>query len=652
MSRLFGLALVALAAAAPARAADPPERLLAPTTQLYVRWDGVTPHKDAYKASVWGPVMEGPTGDSIRAILAKAPKLLGSDLLAGPLLEGKPPEELKAVHADLKHLEKVVDLLADKGILVAAEVRGPQPTLKGIGKTIGGLLGGQGPDPSSFVPEVTVFLIVPDVGDRADTLFAPTRLMLRNSSPGAVAKPFPAEWGVKGYTWNSGPLSAPAHMGEWVIDGHFVEYFGTVPIEQVIQRMKENGKTGGLTAHPLFARGSKLGETAGFESVARGFVDAKAVVGLAKRLAGPLVPGLAERVDAVGLGNLEAVVFSSGFNGKHSRALWEFDLPGERKGLAKVLKRTPLTIDDLPPMPPDVSRFAALRVDAPAAYDAGLNVVEALLMNQPFGGEEEAKTTAEKIQIRKEYLAREVDKALGLSVKDELLPHLGDKVVIFQAPVEGLSVFGTVVAISCKDPARVMAAADRLQRPIEAVVGGGQAKVRRKVYRGVEMREIYTRGFGILTPSYAVVGEWLVVAAHPQGVQGFILRHQGSIEKWKPDADVSARLTKMLPDAVGIQYCTPKSVVHNLCCIGPLFLSVATRIGRQFGNDSGDFDPLDVGLIPNGYELGGHLFPNLTVTRDDGKTLRVDVNESFGLPLEFAGLEVLVFAAFTGLGLF
>src|SRR5436305_3737788 len=180
MCRPLGLALLALAAAAPARAGEPPEKLLSPTTQLYVRWDGVTPHKAAYQASIWGPIMAGPTGDTIRTLLAKTPKLLGSDLLAGPLLEGRPPEELRAVHADLKHLEKVVDLLADKGVLVAAEVRGPQPTLKGIGKALGGLLGGEGPDPSSFTPEATVFIIVPDVGDRAETLFAPTRLMLRN----------------------------------------------------------------------------------------------------------------------------------------------------------------------------------------------------------------------------------------------------------------------------------------------------------------------------------------------------------------------------------------------------------------------------------------------------------------------------------------
>src|SRR3954471_16064907 len=129
MNRLFAAALVALAFAPPAIAADPPavgqdapEKLLPPSTQLYVRWDGITAHNDAYKKSIWGGVMAGPTGDSVRALIAKGPKLLGASVLADPLLDGKSPLELKGNLADLKSAEKLIDLIADKGVIVAAEV--------------------------------------------------------------------------------------------------------------------------------------------------------------------------------------------------------------------------------------------------------------------------------------------------------------------------------------------------------------------------------------------------------------------------------------------------------------------------------------------------------------------------------------------------
>ena len=98
----------------------------------------------------------------------------------------------------------------------------------------------------------------------------------------------------------------------------------------------------------------------------------------------------------------------------------------------------------------------------------------------------------------------------------------------------------------------------------------------------------------------------------------------------------------MTTDAVGIQFCDPRGTAQNLCTVGPLFLAT---VGQAFNrNDSGgDFDPIDVGLIPNSHELSKHLFPNLTVTRDDGKTLRIEVSESLSLPLEFLGLEPLLF---------
>src|SRR5262249_26399053 len=158
----------------------------------------------------------------------------------------------------------------------------------------------------------------------------------------------------------------------------------------------------------------------------------------------------------------------------------------------------------------------------------------------------------------KAYIERELTKALGLNLRTDLLPHLGDKVCIFQTPTEGLSIFGTVICVSVKDAAKVRAATERLNRLLEQQAGG-PLKARKQVLDGVDIREVYGRGFGVLTPTYAVTGDWLVIAGHPQPVQGFVLRTAGKLEKWKPDADTAARLAKMPADAIGIQFCNPKS---------------------------------------------------------------------------------------------
>jgi hypothetical protein len=408
--------------------------------------------------------------------------------------------------------------------------------------------------------------------------------------------------------------------------------------------MAANAQKGGVTGHPLYQR---VNANPGFTSVARGFVDAGRVVGLAKSLIGPFVPGVRERIDDLGLNGLKAVVFNSGFDGKESRAIWEVDLPGERKGLGKVLSRQPLGLKDLPPMPTDVSRFSALRVDPTATYDAGILAVEALTMFERDIGGEEGKTAAETIKNRREFIEREFEKFLGLDVRQDVLPFVGDKVVMFQSPTEGLSVFGTVFCVSLKDPAKIKSVADRINRGLEQFASA-PIKVKKKMLRGVEIRELYSRGFGIVTPTYAFVDDWIVVSLHPQAVQGFILRSKGELERWKPDAATAARLAKLPQDGCGLQFCRPESTAQNLCIVGPLIIAQLSQFGR-FNQSESDYDPIDVGLIPNGHEVAKHLFPNLTVTRDDGNTIRIEVNESFSVPGEFVGLEpVVVFGTIFG----
>ncbi|HEV3384457.1 MAG TPA: hypothetical protein VG097_06555 [Gemmata sp.] len=461
MSRFFAIALGFTAIASPVfaqstppRATAPvtriaeetvtsPDKLLSPTSQLYIRWDGIAAHNEAYKKSIWGGVMAGPTGDSVHALIAKAQKQLGGTLLADPLLEGKPPQELKANLADLRNATKLIDLIAAKGAIISAEVREPTPTLKGVGAAIGGLLDGKVPSPAALIPDVQAIVVVPDVAENAETFFAAIRLLLKKAE--YKIEPF-AFSGRNGFRFKApeGP-AVPLHAAWWVEGKHFVIYAGTMKPEAVVAEMTANVAKGGVTGHPLYQR---CGKNPGYESIARGFVDAARVVSFAKSIAGPFVPGLSQRLDDLGFGNLKAVVFNSGFDGKESRATYEFDLPGERKGLAKVLKREPLDLKDLPPLPPDVSRFSALRVDPAATYDAAVMVLETLMMNESFGSEEEVKTISEKLRLRRDYVAKLYDKALGVNIKEEVVPYLGDKVVVFQSPSEGLSVFGTVICVS------------------------------------------------------------------------------------------------------------------------------------------------------------------------------------------------------------
>src|SRR5262249_47893108 len=160
-------------------------------------------------------------------------------------------------------------------------------------------------------------------------------------------------------------------------------------------------------------------------------------------------------------------------------------------------------------------------------------LVESFSLFDPTDAED-VKNPAERIRDRRAELAKDFDKLLGVSVKDDILPCLGDKVVIYQSPNEGLSIFGQVVCVSLKDPEKAKPVTDRFNNGIETLMSA-PVKVRKKLVKGVEVRELYSRGFGFLIPTYAVVDDWLVVALYPQPVQGFILRSKGDLAKWKPD---------------------------------------------------------------------------------------------------------------------
>jgi hypothetical protein len=295
MYRLAPAIALLLAAAPGAARAQEPEKLLSPTTQLFVRWDGVGPHKAAYEGSVLGAVFKGPTGDSARAVLARLPKMLGNELLAGPLLEGKSPAALKAVHADLKAAEQALDLLLDRGVLVAAEVREPRPTLGGVGKALGGLLGGKAPEPESFLPDARVLVIIPDAADRANVVFGTLRLLVTHLTHGGKSvEPLPPAVGRTGFRVDDPDKGNPVRVAWWVEGKHVVFYAGSAEVATAVKDLAANAKAGGVTGHPLFQRCLKTGE---FESVTRGFVDAGAVVSLAKRLAGPFIPGLNEKLE-------------------------------------------------------------------------------------------------------------------------------------------------------------------------------------------------------------------------------------------------------------------------------------------------------------------------------------------------------------------
>jgi hypothetical protein len=146
------------------------------------------------------------------------------------------------------------------------------------------------------------------------------------------------------------------------------------------------------------------------------------------------------------------------------------------------------------------------------------------------------------------------------------------------------------------------------------------------------MREVHVaqQGF-IFVPSYVIYKDWLVIAPFPQQVQGYILRAKGELTAWKPGPRVKKSLAELPKEFISISYSDPRPSLKEILSIAPL-------IGGSINSFAPD-SKFEVGTLPNAQEATRHLFPNVSVTSDDGKTLRLETRASLQLPFDLTGLD-------------
>jgi hypothetical protein len=587
MRRLAGTVLLLLTPAA-LRAGDSPEAFLPGTTQVYLRWDGIAAHRAAYAKTALGQTLQRDTGTFLKKLFTATQDALGGLVSVEQLLGGVPPEELQKLQANAAEAGKLLPELGERGFLLAAEMSSIQP------------------------PQGRAFFIIPEAGARPGPLFGAVRLAVGFSkTPVKEAK-------VAGRSVTRAELG-PVHLAWWSEGAHAVVYLGTDSPEAVLKEIGDAGKPK-LTANPLFRR---VADFKAFETAARAFVDAPALVKLGgqdERVAGLL--------GELGLNGMGRLVLYSGFDGEAERGLTEWDLPGERKGLLRLLGIKPFRLEDVPPLPPDVVSWSMTNFDLATSYDVGLQAVERVV----------ALVSPEDVDKVKSF-GPLVKGTVGVDLRNDLLGSLGDKVVFYSSPSEGPLTLGQTVLIKVKDGKKLQSSLDQLVKGL-LKLAGGSGSLRKHTYRGAEVREVHVRQPGfIFLPTYAIHDGWLAISLYPQPVHGFIARSGGELERWQPESRVRGYLDQLPKEFVSVSYSDPRPTLRQLLSLAPL---IAGSI-RSFNPDM----TFEIDSIPNAQEVTRSLFPNVSVTTDDGKTLRVQTRASLSLPVELSGIDTYgLFAIF------
>ncbi len=383
---------------------------------------------------------------------------------------------------------------------------------------------------------------------------------------------------------------------------------GTGGPEKAIQRLKDKGA--GFLNSGLY---QELKEFRKFATWADGFVD---VAGLVK-IAGGLSPEVKRLIDHLGLTGLKSVTFHAGFDGPAHHSVIQLDMPGPRKGLLRLAGGKKISLADLPPLPADVSSFSLAHLGLAGLYDVLLQGLEdGVGIYQP----KQRETVKQGIAL--------VEGVLGLKLGDDLFGSLDGLVATYSSPADGPFGFGTVYLVKLKNAKKIAKVLDSLTK-VASNLHILEMSVKKTHYLDVAITEFPPGSRGNMQlPAYAIHQGWLVFSWYPQPLRGFVLRANGQLPPWQAPAGLRQLLTGFPKEFVSISVSDPRPAIKMLMALAPTAVGLINNITAGFGPEA----RFDLGLLPNAHEATRHLFPNITVTTDDGRRLRIETRSSLWLP--------------------
>jgi hypothetical protein len=393
---------------------------------------------------------------------------------------------------------------------------------------------------------------------------------------------------------------------------HAVVTLGTNEPAAIVKEMKSG-------AHPRLPTAALYKRVKGydkFETGARAYVDMEGLFKVAEGR-GKEVTRLFEEL---GLKSLKTLTLYSGFEGEAERSIVELETAGPRTGLLKLLGGKPFKLGDVPALPPDVISWSMNTFDPSVFFEVGLNAAESIVrMLSP----DDASKVKDFVKL--------ADVVLGMDLRKDLLEGFGDQVVQYAAPSEGPFTLGQTVLIKVKDPTKVKDGLEQLIKGLSRTANA-EVRLRKRTYHGAEVREVHLKAPGfIFVPTYSIHKGWLAISLYPQPVHGYIQRANGDRPAWKPSQRVAGLLEQLPKEFHSIAYSDPRPTMKQLFSIAPL-------IGATLNNLSPEIQ-FDVGSLPNAQEASFFLFPNVAVSSDDGKVLRLDSRASLALPIDVTGLD-------------
>ncbi len=403
------------------------------------------------------------------------------------------------------------------------------------------------------------------------------------------------------------------HLGWWRDGDTVIFVLGNERPDIYARKMDQ--KLFGLAKHPLYQQVMKKDD---FPSDLRGFID---VAGFVK-MVGEKVPEAQGPLKDTGLEGLKSLTLRSGPAGEAHRTIIEWDMPKPRRGLLAMFSEKKLDLKDLPPLPQRVSAFSATTFNLGVAYESFLD---------GFDGVAKAVTGGE---LSMRQLVKMGEAFIGVDLSKDVFACFGDMYVGYRSLDDdgGLPLFSGVQLFKVKDEAKLKKSLDTM---LKAIPQNEAIEVKRRTFEGVEIiemrmqgpknvgpAELLLLGGGQLTsglPSFAIDRGWLIIGTHVQHVQGQILRSQGKLPVWQPDARFKTALKTLPKDFTSVDMIDLASGLERVLRLLP----TGVNLGNNFTGLVG-MKEFDSGLIPHPRWATRHLFPVVGVTSQHGDVIRTE----------------------------
>lgn len=299
---------------------------------------------------------------------------------------------------------------------------------------------------------------------------------------------------------------------------------------------------------------------------------------------------------ATGLDGITSVASVSGLDeiGFACRTHVAFD--GPPRGIFKALAGKPLTAKDLATIPADSQVASAVRLDAGRLFDAIMAITQEI---EP----DPAKRNAAELA--------EVNRKLGVNLRQDLLGALGDVWTAYSSPGEGVMFpFGLTAAVSVRDAARLRAAQDKLLAVVAQATTADKKKgelVRTTLEGRTVLHYEFRQSPMPISPGWTIDDHHLVGSLTVQNLKGFLLRKPDA--KSLADVPVVARWLREGQAALAISYQDTASLFRAFY---PTLMLFSGGMGRQLREAGIDFD---VTLLPTTNTIARHLRPSVSVVR-------------------------------------